>query len=376
MTYEEQQMKANQTSAVTAAAIVTALFLAACGGGGGGGGDSSTAVPPGGASAPVAPTTPVTGLAPQTSVPAPTYSASSFQSAAFTLINNYRAAMGVGMLRQDPALDTSSQAHAVYLFSNFKSGALTAVGHTETAGNLNYYGDTPLSRAQKAGAPSTEWVGENVALGGIQTTDAVAAADCVGQLTNTVYHLAAMVENQESVGIGYAVGDASSPFYTCSTDFGTSTGVVGVPVDNSIPYQGGQVIPAGTLVHSPYANESGVVTTMHVESPNPAPDLASPGRPILVGVNSQNGNTLTVSSFTLVNSSGAPVPARILVPSSAQAGSTATTVADPNNDLRNGIAVLLPLQSLKPNTVYTVSFSGARDGSAVSSTWNFTTAAN
>ena len=69
--------------------------------------------------------------------------------------------------------------------------------------------------------------------------------------------------------------------------------------------------------------------------------------------------------------------ARILVPSSAQASSTASTVADPNNLLPNGTAVLLPLAPLNANTTYTVTFNGARDGVALPATsWTFTTGAN
>ncbi|MFT4506064.1 CAP domain-containing protein [Caballeronia sp. 15711] len=362
-------------SKMTALAMAATLALAACGGGAG---DSSStpAAPASGASGPSAPVTPTSGIALQTTVPAPTYAADSFQNAAFAIINNYRSAMGVGMLKQDTVLDTSAQAHALYQFSNIKDGTLLGVDHTEIAGNANYYGDTPLSRAQKAGAATSEWIAENVAQGGLKTTGAAAAADCIRQLMNTVYHLAAMTGNQESIGIGYSAGDVSAPFYTCVTDFGTSMGVVGSPATNSIPYAGGQIIPPGTVVHSPYANESSVAIAMNIEAPNPAPDLAAPGRPILVSVNAQNGDALTVRAFTLVDSSGASVPARILVPASAQAGSTATTVADPNSDLRNGNAVLLPLQPLKANTTYTVAFAGARDGMAVTSTWDFTTAAN
>jgi hypothetical protein len=368
-------MLTKETFKLTALAIAVSLSLAACGGGGGGG--SSNAAPATGASAPTAASTPATttGVAPQTSVAAPTYAAGTFQATAFQLVNNYRLAMGVGELSQDPILDVSGQAQSLYLFSNLKAGTITALDHTEIQGNANYYGDTPLSRAQKAGAPATEWIAEEAAAGAT-TAAASDAADCVGQFLASVYHLVALTANQQTIGLGYTPGDSTYPIYACATEFGTSTGVNGAPPANSLSYVGGQIIPVGTVVHSPFTNESGVALAMRAESPNPAADVAAPGRPILVSVNAQNGtDTLTVSQFLLTDSTGATVAARILVPAASQAGSTATVVADPNNLLANGTAVLLPLAPLKANTTYTVSFNGARDGSAVSSTWNFSTSA-
>ena len=361
-------MKTSSTLRFTALAVATSFVVAACGGGGGGdSGSSAPAVPP---AAPAS-----SGIPPQTSVPAATYGTGSYQAAAFSMVNDYRAAMGVGKLRQDPVLDTSSQAHALYLFSNLKSGAVTALNHNELAGNANYFADTPLARAQKAGAPTNEWVGEIAAAGHVGDTPAAAAADCIGQALASVYHLVDLTSNQESIGLGFTNKDATYPIYTCVSDFGVSTGVTGAPGPNTLPYSGGQQIPSGVVLHSPYTNETGVALAMKPEIPNPAPDLPTPGRPILVRVNAQNADTLTVSQYTLADSTGASIPTRILVPASARPGSTAATVADPNGLLANGTAILLPLTPLRANTTYTVSFSGARDGSAVSSTWQVTTAA-
>jgi uncharacterized protein YkwD len=356
---------------LVAVASLTA-FLAACGGGGGS--SSSTTPPPQQPAS--APAQTAGGVALVTSVAAPTYAAGSFQATAFKLVNDYRSAMGVGLLSQDPLLDTSAQAHALYLFSNLKSGAIKGLDHNEIAGNASYYGDTPLSRAQKAGVPTTEYVGENIAAGA-QTTDAAAAADCIGQALASVYHLADLTTNQQTVGFGYTPSDATYPFYTCASEFGTTAGVVGSPGPNTYSYAGGQTLPTDAAVISPYANEVGVALAMRPEIENPAPDLAQPGRPILVRVNAQNANTLTVSQFTLTDGTGAAVAARILVPASAQAGSTASTTADPQKLLANGVAVLLPLAPLKPNTTYTVTFNGARDGVALpTKTSSFTTGAN
>ncbi|MDR5884115.1 CAP domain-containing protein [Caballeronia sp. LZ032] len=370
------------------AAIAASLLVAACGGGGGGSTSAGTAAPasspdagsspagtPSGASTPTG-TTPSTGVAPATTVPAATYDGSSFQAAAFALVNNYRASMGVGTLKQDPVLDTAAQAHALYLFSNLKARTIPTLDHNEIAGNLNYYADTPLARAQKAGAPTTEYIGESIAANVSQLTTAAAAADCIGQNLASVYHLAGLTFTQETVGIGYMPGDSTWAQYTCSLEYGTLTGVSGAPLANANSYSGGQQIATNAVVHSPFTNEAGVRTAMVPEAPNPASDLTAPGRPIMVRVNAENRDTLSVSQFTLTDAAGTQVAARILVPASAQASSTATTVADPNNALPNGTAILLPLSPLRANTTYTVTFNGARDGVALpATTWSFTTAA-
>jgi len=368
-----------QTSKLTALAFAASLVLTACGGGGGG---SSNATPPAsGASTPAAPasgasSTPASsGVAPQTSVAAPTYAAGTFQAAAFQVVNNYRLAMGVGEVAQDPVLDMSAQHHSDYTFTNLASNTITTLDHDEVQGNADFYATTPLLRAQLAGAPTTEWIGENMAAGTMQSAT-TAAANCIGQALASVYHLEGLTATQQTIGIGYTAGTAAYPLYTCVTDFGTSTGVVGAPGANENSYAGGQQLPVGTVLSSPFSNETGVALAMAAESPNPAPDVAAPGRPILVRVNAEDADLLTVTQFTLTNASGTAVAARILVPAAEQAGSTATTVADPNAILANGTAVLLPLAPLTANTTYTVTFSGARDGSPLSKTWTFTTAAS
>jgi hypothetical protein len=364
-------MMLHKNSKLSMAAIAASLLVAACGGGGGS--SSSSAPPATGASSPA---DTASGVAPQTSANTPSYVANSFQLAAFSQINAYRNAMGVGILNQDPVLDTAAHAHSLYLFSNLAKGMLTGLTHDEVASNANYYGDTPLLRAQKAGAPTTEWIGENIAAGAPGETQAADAADCIGQALASVYHLVDLTYTQQTVGIGYTPGTSAYPIYTCTTDFGTTAGVNGAPGSNTLSSVGGQQISATAVVHSPYSNEAGVALAMRAEATNPAPDLSAPGRPILVRVKAAQGiDTLTVSQYTLTDNAGAAVATRVLVPSAAVAGSTVTTVADPNNLLQSGTAVLLPLTALKAGTTYTVLFAGARNGTPVSTSWNFTTGA-
>ncbi|MFP3637924.1 CAP domain-containing protein [Paraburkholderia sp. SIMBA_054] len=349
-----------------AAVVALAGALAACGGGGGG----STSTPP-------APSQPASTGNLQNTVPAPTYAAGSMQAAAFSQLNAFRSAMGVGQVAQNTNLDTSADKHAFYLNTNIGTGALTGLTHNETSSFANYYGDTPLSRAQKAGISVNDWIAEDVA-GGIPQTDATAyAKDCLSRLLDTVYHLQDMTSSVEQVGIGFTQNSGTYVDYSCAFDFAEVSNVVGAPQANAVYIYGGQQMAADAVAVAPLPNATGVELAMVPETTNPAPDLANPGRPVMVRVNAASpGDVLTVSSFTLTAANGTAVPARIIVPSAALTGSTGAT-ADVNNKFYPGVAILLPLAPLAPNTTYTVAFSGARNGKPVTpKPWTWTTGAN
>lgn len=354
------------------AVTVLSAALAACGGGGGGG-ESTAATPP---NVPSNPSVPVNGgaIAPVTSVPTPTYAAGSMQLALFNALNTYRSAMGVGLVAQDTIIDTAAQAQALYLDSNLASGAITALDHNEISTNANFYDTTPLARALKAGTPATEWISEDIAAGVPQANAAAYAADCLNNFVDSVYHMQSIASVQQTVGIGFQQSFGSYVDYTCAFDFGETAGVVGAPQANSVYIAGGQQLPASAVAVAPLNNETGVLTTMRAESPNPAPDLTAPGHPIMYHVNAAAaGDVLTVQSFTLTTG-GTTVPARIIVPQAAVTGSIGVT-ADVNNEMFPGYAFLLPLAALTPNTTYTVNFQGERDGTPTSKSWSFTTGA-
>jgi len=299
------------------------------------------------------------------------------QASAIATLNAYRLAMGVGEVAQDPILDTSAQAHAQYLDSNLANRSLTAVSYNEVSTFANYYDDTPLSRAQRAGVPATEWIDEDVGTGAPQTTEAVYGSNCVNAYLDTVYHLQNVTSNQQTIGIGFQPNSGSYPNYSCVLDFGETAGVSGAPQANALYQLGGQQMPTTAIAHAPLTNELNVPLAMIAEDVNPAPDIGAPGRPIMVRVTAANpGDVLTVSSFTLTAVNGPVLAARIIVPSAALTGSSAGVTSDVNNGLLPGVAFLLPLAPLSANTTYAVSFSGARDGTPISVTWNFTTAAS
>lgn len=301
-------------------------------------------------------------------MPSNNYPAGSVKAAIAQQLNAYRIAMGVGAMTQDVPLDAAADAHALYLVTN------SIVSHNEDPALANYYEATPLSRARKAGAPATEWVGENAGLNTNKGTAEANAASCVSLFLNTVYHLQGITTNSDTLGIGFQT-NASGTNAGCVFDIGQTLNVSGTPLGNGLNGAAGQQMATSSVAHSPLSGETNVATAFGGEQPNPAPDLSAPGRPIMVMVNaSKPGDYLTVSKFTLRAPDGSTVPARIIVPPTAVAGSTGAT-ADVNDALYTGVAFLLPLGRLAANTTYSVSFEGVRTGAPISSNWTFTTGA-
>ncbi|CAG9165707.1 CAP domain-containing protein [Cupriavidus pinatubonensis] len=336
-------MKCN-TILLSAFATAAALSLAACGGGGGdeGGGSTQNPTTPTTPSVPQAPSS----VAPATSVPAPTYSAGDARLTAFTALNDYRVKMGVGALKQDTALDVAADNHLTYMKSN------SVITHEEIAGKQGFTGVNPYEQGVAAGASKNQWISQA----------ASGSTDCVTVFKNSVYHLQGITSNQETLGV--AVRDTY-----CVLNFGVVTGANGSGY--GLPQWGGQQLQTGSVAYSPIDNESVPGTfTATGEQPSPAPDLPSAGHPVMFRVPAPNAtDVLTVSSFTLVGPNGSPVAARVLVASAAKTGSIATAIAD--SYVYAGVAFLLPTQPLTAGT-YTATFSGARNGTAISKSWSFT----
>ncbi|CAG2127313.1 hypothetical protein LMG31506_00435 [Cupriavidus yeoncheonensis] len=266
----------------------------------------------------------------------------------FNALNALRVAMGVGALRQDPALDAAAENHLEYMKLN------AVMSHTETPGNPGFTSPDPYHQVLAVGGSHRQWVGQNAYNGDI--------GRCLASLANSVYHLQGITSNQETIGL------AMRDNY-CVANFGvvTAAGTGGY----GLAQWGGQQLPPGTGAHYPASNAS--VRGLFVpadEIPNPAPDLAAAGTPIMFRVNVEKpADVLTVSSFTLTGPRGDAVPARILVPAESKAGSVASAVADAS--LYRGVVFLLPTQPIAAGT-YIASFVGARNGVAISKSWRFT----
>ncbi|CAP63877.1 MULTISPECIES: CAP domain-containing protein [Cupriavidus] len=307
----------------------------------------------------------VPSLALRTSVPEPSYAKSSGQLALFNGVNALRRKLGVGLLMQDPALDTAAQAHAVYL------SAHSVAQHDQSVGSLHFYATTPLLRARRAGVGDTQWVAEIVGAAR-GPDDSEIGAGCIDQWYHTVYHLQSLVTNQESMGIGFSDTGALGLNH-CVVDFGTNTATQPGPTPNGVPYGGGQQIDAEIFVTVPADGDTDVRPGFNFagESPNPAPDLPAPGRPLMIYANGALAEVLSVEAFKLVDGNGAELPARVLVSPAAKADGS-NGMAD--EYLRNNAAFLVPLAPLADREAYTASFSGTRAGKPVSISWTFRTA--
>nr|WP_280908233.1 CAP domain-containing protein [Cupriavidus sp. LEh25] len=212
----------------------------------------------------------IPSLALRTSVPEPSYAKSSGQFALFNGVNALRRKLGVGLLVQDPALDTAAQAHAVYL------SAQSVAQHDQSVDSLHFYETTPLLRARRAGVGDTQWVAEVVGAAR-GPDDREIGAGCIDQWYHTVYHLQSLVTNQESMGIGFS-GTGALGLNHCVIDFGTNTATQPDPTPNGVPYGGDQQIDAGTFVTVPADRDIDVQPGFNFsgESPNPAPDCLRP----------------------------------------------------------------------------------------------------
>jgi uncharacterized protein YkwD len=119
-------------------------------------------------------------------------------------VNNLRASLGLSPYTLNGALSSAANAQARWMTDN------NAVSHTQ------YDGSTPRDRAQAAGYGS-QWVSENIYMGGIATVDNawnfwINSAVHYAGLTNTHYN---------DIGIGTATGLGGQAFVLV---FGNSTG--------------------------------------------------------------------------------------------------------------------------------------------------------
>ncbi len=266
----------------------------------------------------------------------------------FNALNALRVAMGVGALRQDAALDAAAENHLEYMKLN------AVLSHTETPGNPGFTSPDPYLQVLTAGGSHQQWVGQNAYNGEL--------ARCLAAMANSVYHLQGITSNQETIGL------AMRDNY-CVANFGvvTAAGTGGY----GLAQWGGQQLPPSAAAHYPAdnANVYGVFVPGE-ETPNPAPDLARAGPPIMFRVNVEKpSDVLTVSNFILTGPGGSRIPARILVPAQSKAGSLASAIEDAG--LYRGVVFLLPTQPIGAGT-YTATFAGARNGVAINKSWRFT----
>lgn len=333
-------------------AVAIATLLSACGGGGG----SVASQTPAPAPVPVPVVTP-TPADIQTSVPALTYASTSAEFAFVTAFNNFRSQIGLGLLAQNTFLDKSAQNHLQYILTNdaLKGGTVDmrandpvtgrSMFHIENSANKGFTGIQEFERAKFAAYPGV-YAGEEIAFAGGKGGKVAFDA-----LASTVYHRAGlMLEGIRDVGV--AVGQDASQ--TVGLEFGYSK-----PQANADDFFG--IYPTD--------NQTGLGLHAGVETPNPFPDLSTSnadfptktGYP--VSVVAKTAAKLEVVTFTVTEAGAtAPMTSRIM-----------TRDNDPNKRLTANVAFLVASSPMKPNTSYSVSFSGRVNNNVVTKNWKFTT---
>lgn len=360
--------------------------LSACGGGGGGGptpsgtaGAAGTPAPtpaPAPTSAPAPAPSPRASAAPTsaaftslvTAVPISRYR-TTFTNDVFTLLNRWRRLGGFGLLAQSLELDRASENHAAYLVRNQLLTDFTYLSsrednridgllgaHREVQGLPGFTGKTPSDRAVAAG-----YVGTASELTSIGVASGV---DCAASFENSVYHLIDLVAPALDVGIAFDPGDGKGSLCVLT---------LGVPSASL-----GQLPPAGNMAVYPHPDQVGVLPNFFNigEVPNPAPDLAQAGRPVLVSLHNLGMPTLApedvrVDSFSLSGDDGSALPSRILVRKGVTSGGPAL-VQDPLMPSA-GYLILLPTRPLATQSQYTARVQASVKGQVVSFSWRFIT---
>ena len=305
---------------------VAAASIAACGGGGGG----ST----GGVAAPAAPVVQVTAQL-VTSVPTPTYGATSEELIAFNYLNAERARCGFGKLAQSVPLDKAAKAHADYqLINNF-------LGHFENAGQYpnGFTGVRPSERIQFQGYQEQGGVTDEIADFLVtNSAKAGAGAKSVRTLLNAPYHAIAMLRGYRDIGMSIR----------SNLDVGSTQGRVLAQYNLAFKaVDGTQEVPAGTFSSYPCNGSIGVAPALFDEEPNPVPGRDLRASPL--GTQSffragQSDVLEMVSVKYALKTTGELVPLRTPL--------TSTVNPNPGNSIGRNEAIISADVTMLPNTTY------------------------
>ncbi len=263
---------------------------------------------------------------------APAAAATDDTAQAFTLINNYRAWLGLPPMTRNPKLDASAQAHARYYQLNINDPSLNGMGlHVEQPGNPGFTGADMQDRVDAQGYDG--WANENIGLSGSMVSS-------VEWFIGTIGHRLTLIDPRYTdIGLGM-VNDGKAKIEVID---------VGAPKwsDTAQP----------DWIAWPPNGMAGVPLDFWGEAPNPFAGASYPtGYPITLkyfgpGSVSYDSATLTANGQT--------------VQAFSQTGSGWLTR---QTDM---IAAVDPLQ---PGTTYTVNVTGTANGTPFNRSWSFQTA--
>ncbi len=348
-----------------------AVALSACGGGGGGGGSTSSAAVTSftatcadgttktsttsqAAAAAACPT----GSAIVVSVPNPTYG-SSENLAAFNRLNTERANCGFGLLAQNTLMDNAAAAHSAWQLAN------NVQTHNETSGTAGFTGVLPSDRLTSSGYTQNAAVVGGEVIGGQTGTPGPSGVTGFGDISvrtllSAPYHELGMLFPAINVGISVQFQTPTVP----GNLFEVNTMEIATPSSSA-----GQQLGASDVLTYPCAGTTGVNFRLTNESPSPVPgrNLATNPTGPAIAVLVKQGQTLTITSASMVNvATSAPVT--LLAP--------VTAANDPANTLYlfgNFLGYILPSAPLATNTQYQVTINGTNNGTAFTRSFTFTT---
>ena len=373
-------LRKSWTIVAAATCIATIAALSACGGGGDANSVNATST----GSLP----DPGNLLANITHSLPSTYPAGSVERKDFQELNLARGKGGFGLLAQDVSLDAGASHHAAYfdtqydkpyyitaagtlapytgveplnarytepvifsyasdLYSQIDAATSSLKGHIEEMGQPGFTGVRPVNRANAAGYARGAATSAQEVIGFENHRDPQDQG-CVAGLLRTVFHRGVLLESSlVDVGIGTKL----------SVDGRSRTCVINTSNSRTMPTR----TPEGWVGIYPGDGATGVATTLGLEAPNPAPEIAIQGLPSSLYVT--KGHALSVSSFTLTSSDRLPVTVKML------------TQKEFPSYIGSHQAYLVPNGALKPGTTYTAVFKGKDDARDFSRTWTFTTGA-
>lgn len=256
------------------------------------------------------------------------------ESAALTVLNNYRQTLGLTALLQNQRLSMSAQAHANYQMLN------GVQGHYEREGTPGFTGVKPKDRGEFFGYTGS--IGEGISFA--QPTDSIG----IDQLMDAPYHrLGHINPNYKDVGIAFGWRPESTV-----VNYGTT----GVSRDDRVMLY-------------PYPGQTDAKISWFVtEDPNPlaryGQDKIIVGYPISLSVYDDKTIECKTQSATLIDDDGRSISFYLV---------------DSSQETTNKRHVfLIPTQPLIPGKTYTATVRGVRlqkDGSSLplNQTWSFST---
>lgn len=313
------------------------MVIAGCGGGSS---DNTTGTGSGGGSTPPPTENAVTLYSPVVGAIAEPAASGDMATDAFNWMNYRRALLGLAPMARVASLNKAAQSHASYRALN---PSLDADMHRETQGATGFTGVTVLDRTSAAGYGELS-VSENISFS--QSGYGNVFTDF---LVDAPYHRMSQLGQWRDAGAGWGV-DAATGRHGYVINFGALNTSWGPSASQVLAY--------------PYAGQTNAPTVWTaLETPNPVLDLAGTvvGYPISLQVAMRS--VLSVSSMTLSDSAGSPVPSRLI------------TSRTDNGASLNSMAFIVPLQAMAAGASYTVAAKGSLDGRPMDVQWSFRTQA-